>query len=56
MDQAKHLSRKFIATMTIHLVSDIALFTGFIASGEWVAINTLILTVYVGGNVWEKKQ
>jgi hypothetical protein len=51
----RYKSRKFIAFVTIILISSILCLTGDLSGGEWVAAATFATTVYTGGNVVQKK-
>ena len=44
-------STKFVQSSFCQLVSAIALFTGNLTGGEWVAVSTLVLAVYGAANV-----
>lgn len=48
-------SRKFILSVGILVISAVALFTGVLPAGSWVALSTLVLGGYAASNVIEKK-
>lgn len=48
-------SRKFILVCLIQLVNTVAMFTGTLTGGEYVAITTLTFTSYIGVNTYQKK-
>ena len=50
-----HLSRKFLLTLFVLLVSAVALFMGHLEPGAWVAVSTLAITSYGAADVTEKK-
>ena len=48
-------SRKLIFTLLVYLTATLFRITDLIGSGEWITIATLVLTIYAGANVMEKK-
>lgn len=51
----RYLSRKFLLTLLIVLLGTGLCGFGLIDGGMWVTVVSLALTVYVGGNVAQKK-
>lgn len=51
----RYLSRKFLLTLLIVLLGTGLRWFDLIDSGMWVTVVSLALTVYVGGNVAQKK-
>ena len=47
--------RKFTLAAFAMLVSSLALFTGYIEEGSWIACCSLILGVYASANVAQRK-
>ncbi|RVU32707.1 MULTISPECIES: hypothetical protein [Neptunomonas] len=54
MTDDRYRSRKFALAAVSALVSHIALFSGQLEGGTWVAAQTLILGMYNAGNVGER--
>lgn len=50
-----HLSRKFLLTVFFACTGAVALFTGQMDGGTYVALATLILGVYGASNVMDKR-
>lgn len=51
----RYLSRKFILTVLIVLLGTALRWFDLVDGGMWVTVVSLALTVYVGGNVAQKK-
>lgn len=51
----KYLSRKFLAASLVQAVSSVALFTGHLSGGEWIAAASLALGIYGAANVANKR-
>jgi len=51
----RYLSRKFLMTLLIVLLGTALRWFDLIDGGMWVTVVSLALTVYVGGNVAQKK-
>ena len=51
----RYLSRKFLMTMLIVLLGTFLRWFDLVDGGMWVTVVSLALTVYVGGNVAQKK-
>lgn len=51
----RYLSRKFLLTLLIVLIGTAMRWFYLIDGGMWVTVVSLALTVYVGGNVAQKK-
>ena len=51
----RYLSRKFLLTLLIVLLGTLLRWFEMVDGGMWVTVVSLALTVYVGGNVAEKK-
>lgn len=47
-------NRKYTLTLLIQAFTAIALCTGLLSGSEYVTVTTLVMTVYVGGNVTQK--
>ena len=54
-DQSAYWKPKFYMTAFIVVSALVLVSTHTIGSGEWVAINSLVLTTYVAGSVVENK-
>ena len=54
MSKPDHHSRKFILSAVFTVVGSLALLTGIMGGGEFVALATLVLGVYGASNVAEK--
>lgn len=52
---ARYLSRKLLVTVAILVTGIVALFTDKMDDTQFVALATLIMTIYVAGNVTQKK-
>ena len=50
-----YLSRKFLLTLLIVLLGTGLRWFGLVDGGMWVTVVSLALTVYVGGNVAQKR-
>jgi hypothetical protein len=50
----RYLSRKFLLTLLIVLLSTLLRWFDLVDGGMWVTVVSLALTVYVGGNVAQK--
>ena len=51
----RYLSRKFLLTLLIVLLGTLLRWFEMADGGMWVTVVSLALTVYVGGNVAQKK-
>ena len=51
----RYLSRKFHLTLLLVLVATFLRWFDLVDGGMWVTVVSLALTVYVGGNVAQKK-
>ena len=51
----RYLSRKFFLTLLIVLLGTALRWFDMIDGGMWVTVVSLALTIYVGGNVAQKK-
>ena len=51
-----YVSRKFLLTFCVLFIGSIALLIGKMGGGEYVALSTLVLSVYGTANVVEKRQ
>lgn len=51
----RYLSRKFLLTLLIVLLGTFLRWFDLVDGGMWVTVVSLALTVYVGGNVAQKK-
>lgn len=51
----RYLSRKFLMTLLIVLLGTFLRWFDLVDGGMWVTVVSLALTVYVGGNVAQKK-
>ena len=52
---ARYLSRKFLLTLLIVLLATGLRAFNMVDGGMWVTVVSLALTIYVGGNVAQKK-
>lgn len=50
-----YLSRKFLLTLLIVLLGTLLRWFDMVDGGMWVTVVSLALTVYVGGNVAQKR-
>lgn len=55
MVNPRYLSRKFLLTLLIVLLGTLLRWFEMVDGGMWVTVVSLALTVYVGGNVAQKK-
>jgi hypothetical protein len=55
MVNPRYLSRKFLLTLLIVLLGTLLRWFEMADGGMWVTVVSLALTVYVGGNVAQKK-
>lgn len=51
----RYLSRKFLLTLLIVLLGTALRWFDMVDGGMWVTVVSLALTVYVGGNVAQKR-
>ena len=52
---SRYLSRKFLLTLLIVLLGTALRWFDLVDGGMWVTVVSLALTVYVGGNVAQKR-
>lgn len=50
----KFLSRKFLISAFIIIVSTVALFTGYINESTWTTVSALITALYGGSNLGQR--
>ena len=55
MVNPRYLSRKFLLTLLIVLLGTFLRWFDLVDGGMWVTVVSLALTVYVGGNVAQKR-